>query len=397
MVEQRCTLPARTGSQPDAPIEDERTNMRSRSRVPGGVGATLRETRIRAGVQLSDVQAQTGIDAKYLRALEWERFDLLPSFDYARRVAQAEARVLQLDPDTTVAELDRTIATLPTHGPLMGGELSDAPAIVTPPVVEAAQTSDPPPPVEPSHATRPQVEPSGVGAPRVDPSVRTPPPRTPEYRLPRTEEPPPVSTQRVWSDDRRLAPLEIARTSPRARVVLVVVLLGGLAAFLIIALLVLRDDDSASQPAALALADESASAATTTQGAGTDASGGATRCIGTRSSQRGAERSAEGAGASAAAATSTRAEPAGRKPGNESQAAPLSKVQQVEIATPRGESWLQVRRGSSDGRILYEGLLGTGGSLKFEAKTLFIRVGAASAVDVPPGRYDRFGPARGDA
>ncbi|MGI9657627.1 MAG: helix-turn-helix domain-containing protein, partial [Gaiellaceae bacterium] len=84
--------------------------------MPAGIGVTLREARIRAGVQLSDVQTQTGVKAKYLRALEWERFDLLPNSQYTRRVLQAHARVLQLDPDAMIAELERTIATLPRHG-----------------------------------------------------------------------------------------------------------------------------------------------------------------------------------------------------------------------------------------------------------------------------------------
>ena len=79
-----------------------------RSRIPPGVGRTLRDARIVAGLPLADVKVQAGIENRYLRALEWERLDLLPGTAFARRAAQAEAQVLRLDPALIIEELERT-------------------------------------------------------------------------------------------------------------------------------------------------------------------------------------------------------------------------------------------------------------------------------------------------
>ena len=45
------------------------------------IGATLREARMRARIDVSEIEAQTKIRAKYLRALENEEWDLLPGPD----------------------------------------------------------------------------------------------------------------------------------------------------------------------------------------------------------------------------------------------------------------------------------------------------------------------------
>ncbi len=42
------------------------------------IGATLREARMRARIDVSEIEAQTKIRAKYLRALENEEWGLLP-------------------------------------------------------------------------------------------------------------------------------------------------------------------------------------------------------------------------------------------------------------------------------------------------------------------------------
>lgn len=46
------------------------------------------------------------------------------------------------------------------------------------------------------------------------------------------------------------------------------------------------------------------------------------------------------------------------------------------LTAERGETWLQARRGSRNGEILYEGLLGRGRSLRFREERLFLRLGA---------------------
>ena len=51
-------------------------------------------------------------------------------------------------------------------------------------------------------------------------------------------------------------------------------------------------------------------------------------------------------------------------------------------ATGGGESWLQVRANSSGGRVLFEGILTDGDSLEFNRKRLWVRLGAASSVQI---------------
>ena len=48
------------------------------------IGATLREARMRARIDISEVEAGTKIRAKYLRALENEEWDLLPGPVYVK-------------------------------------------------------------------------------------------------------------------------------------------------------------------------------------------------------------------------------------------------------------------------------------------------------------------------
>jgi cytoskeletal protein RodZ len=43
------------------------------------IGNTLREARLRRGLDILDCEAETKIRAKYLRAMEEEQFDLMPS------------------------------------------------------------------------------------------------------------------------------------------------------------------------------------------------------------------------------------------------------------------------------------------------------------------------------
>ena len=48
------------------------------------IGETLRDARIRQGVDIGEVERATKIRAKYLRALENEEFDLLPGPTFVR-------------------------------------------------------------------------------------------------------------------------------------------------------------------------------------------------------------------------------------------------------------------------------------------------------------------------
>jgi len=49
------------------------------------IGSRLREARERHGLELADVERETRIRARWLRALEEERFDLLPDRAAASR------------------------------------------------------------------------------------------------------------------------------------------------------------------------------------------------------------------------------------------------------------------------------------------------------------------------
>ena len=61
------------------------------------IGATLREARERRQLTYEQVEAEIKIRAKYLRALEEEEFDSLPSGTYVRGFLRAYASYLGLD------------------------------------------------------------------------------------------------------------------------------------------------------------------------------------------------------------------------------------------------------------------------------------------------------------
>lgn len=71
------------------------------------IGATLRETRMRAHIDVSEIEAQTKIRAKYLRALENEEWDLLPGPTFVRSFLRTYAQALGLDDKALVDEYRR--------------------------------------------------------------------------------------------------------------------------------------------------------------------------------------------------------------------------------------------------------------------------------------------------
>jgi cytoskeleton protein RodZ len=68
------------------------------------IGATLREARMRARIDVSEIEAQTKIRAKYLRALENEEWDLLPGPTFVRTFLRTYAQALGLDSKALVEE-----------------------------------------------------------------------------------------------------------------------------------------------------------------------------------------------------------------------------------------------------------------------------------------------------
>jgi len=71
------------------------------------IGSILRETRMRARIDISQVEADTKIRGKYLRALENEEWSLLPGDVYVRTFMRTYAEYLGIDPRPLVDEYDR--------------------------------------------------------------------------------------------------------------------------------------------------------------------------------------------------------------------------------------------------------------------------------------------------
>jgi cytoskeletal protein RodZ len=69
-----------------------------------GIGETLREARMRQRINIEELEQSTKIRAKYLRALEDERFELLPSHTYIKGFLRSYADYLGLDGQLYVDE-----------------------------------------------------------------------------------------------------------------------------------------------------------------------------------------------------------------------------------------------------------------------------------------------------
>ncbi len=68
------------------------------------IGATLREARMRAKLDVTEVEAHTKIRAKYLRALENEEWNLLPGSTFVKTFLRTYAEFLGLDARLLVEE-----------------------------------------------------------------------------------------------------------------------------------------------------------------------------------------------------------------------------------------------------------------------------------------------------
>jgi hypothetical protein len=72
-----------------------------------GLGDSLAEARLLRGLELRDVERDTRIRARYLSALEQERFDALPGDAYGRVFVRTYAAYLGLDADVYAEEYRR--------------------------------------------------------------------------------------------------------------------------------------------------------------------------------------------------------------------------------------------------------------------------------------------------
>jgi cytoskeletal protein RodZ len=71
------------------------------------IGSTLREARMRARIDISEVESKTKIRAKYLRAIENEEWDLLPGPVYVKSFLRTYAEFLGLDARALADEYKR--------------------------------------------------------------------------------------------------------------------------------------------------------------------------------------------------------------------------------------------------------------------------------------------------
>ena len=102
------------------------------------IGASLREARMRAGVDIAEVEEQTRIRAKYLRALENEEWHLLPGPIYVKSFLRTYAQAVGLDAKVLVEEYK-----------LRHERLSD---VETQPIAPRSAMQRPPPPRVPRWA-----------------------------------------------------------------------------------------------------------------------------------------------------------------------------------------------------------------------------------------------------
>jgi cytoskeleton protein RodZ len=75
------------------------------------IGNSLREARLRQGLEIPRIEADTKIRGKYLRALEEEQFDVLPGDTYVKGFLRTYADYLGLDGQLYLDEFNSRFAT----------------------------------------------------------------------------------------------------------------------------------------------------------------------------------------------------------------------------------------------------------------------------------------------
>ena len=234
-----------------------------------GLGKTIRDARFGQGLALADVEARTGVPTKYLRALEWERFDLLSDERTAREAIKAYADCVGLDAESFLVGHGARDAALP----------------------------------------RPQPE----------------------------------------------APQERRRMLGADSLPVLIILIPAFVAI------------------AGVLAVERLSGPK--HHAASPASPPATRTV-----------TARPAPPPPVAPAQTREQPVARPPSTNPSRSPtpppVVHMVTLEVSAPRGDSWVVVRSGSSHGPILFEGTLEKGRTLSLERRRLWLRLGAATNLDV---------------
>jgi cytoskeleton protein RodZ len=75
------------------------------------IGISLREARLRQGLDLAEIERATKVRSRYLKALEEEQFEVLPGQTYVKGFLKAYADHLGLDGDLYVEEFNSRYAT----------------------------------------------------------------------------------------------------------------------------------------------------------------------------------------------------------------------------------------------------------------------------------------------
>lgn len=88
------------------------------------IGQVLKDARARAGLELRAIEERTKIRTKYLRAIENEEWDALPSSAYAKGFLRSYAEALGLDGEALVDEYRRRVESV--HGPAGYGRSEQA-------------------------------------------------------------------------------------------------------------------------------------------------------------------------------------------------------------------------------------------------------------------------------
>ena len=82
------------------------------------IGNSLREARLRQGLDFPEIEQRTKIRGKYLRALEEEQFDLLPGQTYVKGFLRSYSEYLGLDGQLYVDEFNSRYVTGEEEPPL---------------------------------------------------------------------------------------------------------------------------------------------------------------------------------------------------------------------------------------------------------------------------------------
>jgi len=83
--------------------------MSQEDQAPRRVGERLRQAREQQGIAIADAAERLHILASYIKALESGRYGVLPGTVFLRGYVRSYARLLQLDADEIVAQLDREL------------------------------------------------------------------------------------------------------------------------------------------------------------------------------------------------------------------------------------------------------------------------------------------------